>query len=1142
MSTGHKLRRLALAALATALIGPLVSCGGGGGGSAAAPGGGTGGNVDTTISGLVWNSPVDGAPIRATCADGSAGGNTVASLGTYSITVTCAPSNYPIVIAISGDGALSGPDFQFGTVDDYAYRLSERAPLKAAVESSSSTIANLTALSTVAAQPIEDRIAAYKSAPIVASRPTAADVQSAERNAAFAFGMKSTDVLRANPLTDPQLARVLAQFSEAIGAIKSLSVVSVSPEDVLKSFAQAAQLGGSGGSGSAGQLVKLEADGLYSLDLAEIERALNTAESSVKPDSLGATAAQMALTRTTLADAKIVASSLKSIGFELERVVRGISTAPAIQSFDASRANVSTLASEIRNLLASPTNSSGSTGALTARTVSESLRRAGAKVQEIETSSTLSANERVFRKRAVFSASEAIRSAVEYEIIVKSAVTPLTGDDVARFIAQTSIATELAGEMMKTAAIENVVDIVTGRPRLATVGIAERICLDVGQLLTNKSKADLGDLRAITAQSVIGSGASASIVASANNLSILLAPIRLDASIGDSAARFAVSAVGYSIANTTYSATASENIRATISYLASSLNASNGQKVTVGAAIDVAVDELPEDTQSRLYALAAHTIIGLAKLDYTSSPTIPAANSAVTSAAAMLTKALVIAKLQTIVIGEAPNIIVGGSGLVSATGGPSGNPVRFNSESLQVCSVLGNIVVGLSVGTCVIAADQAGSAEYLPASKVVQSFTVGKGSQEITFDAPPSIFPGASGTLNARGGGSGSLISYASTTTSICTVNGSSVTGISAGTCQVSANQIGNANYNAAPQTTQSIIVARAPQIITFGIAPTMVVGTTGQVSARGGGSGNAIIFSSTTTAICTVAGDRVTGVSPGNCVVAANQAGSENYNAAVQATQSILLGLRIQNIGFGPAPNLVVGGTVIATANGGGSGSPIVFDSGTPLTCTVSGNVIFGVAAGNCVLIANQAGSTSFAPAPQATQNITVGRSGQSIVFGSAPSIAVGNAAVLAAIGGPSGNAVTFASATPAICTVSGSTVSGLGVGICVITADQGGNENYLPAAQVTQTIQVAAGGSTFAGVCQIRFSTAVAYVTGAPDASTCVNSLLNIDGFGATVTVGPSNPIAGKIALPLAALSTCDAFGTPPSPGAETLTPCKR
>jgi hypothetical protein len=67
---------------------------------------------------------------------------------------------------------------------------------------------------------------------------------------------------------------------------------------------------------------------------------------------------------------------------------------------------------------------------------------------------------------------------------------------------------------------------------------------------------------------------------------------------------------------------------------------------------------------------------------------------------------------------------------VTATGGASGNPVLFTiaSASSAVCSISGAVVSFTGAGTCTIDANQAGNSTYNPATQAQQSFTVSSGS------------------------------------------------------------------------------------------------------------------------------------------------------------------------------------------------------------------------------------------------------------------------------------------------------------------------------------------------------------------------------------------------------------------------------
>jgi hypothetical protein len=84
--------------------------------------------------------------------------------------------------------------------------------------------------------------------------------------------------------------------------------------------------------------------------------------------------------------------------------------------------------------------------------------------------------------------------------------------------------------------------------------------------------------------------------------------------------------------------------------------------------------------------------------------------------------------------------------------------------------------------------------------------TVGKLSQTITFGAAPAVIVGGTGTVSATAT-SGLAVTFSSLTTGVCTISGGTVTGVTAGTCTIAANQSGNANYNAAPEVTQNITV-----------------------------------------------------------------------------------------------------------------------------------------------------------------------------------------------------------------------------------------------------------------------------------------------------------------------------------------------
>ena len=440
--------------------------------------------------------------------------------------------------------------------------------------------------------------------------------------------------------------------------------------------------------------------------------------------------------------------------------------------------------------------------------------------------------------------------------------------------------------------------------------------------------------------------------------------------------------------------------------------------------------------------------------------------------------------IQTITLTSTPpaHPVPGTTYTVTATGGPSGNPIVFSIvSSTGVCSINGATVALTGVGTCTVHADQAGNAAYGPATEATQTIVVSQGIQTIDFTSTPPAHPvpGASYTVTARGGASGNPVVFSvdpSSGAGVCTIDATTVHFTRVGTCTIDANQAGNADYRPAPQATQSTSVgnkntgAVKTQRITFNPIPPGVVGQSARLSATGGGSANPVVFTidpSSTPGACTTDATTVNFTAVGTCTIDANQAGNANYQPAPQATQSTTVearsnGLKPQRITFNPILSGVVGQSAPLSATGGGSGNPVVFSvdpsSGSGV-CTVDGTTVDFTEAGTCTIDANQTGNAGYQAAPQATQSTTVAQANQTITFGPISRGVVGQSAPLSATGGGSGNPVVFTvdpSSGPGVCTVEGTTVDFTAVGACTIDANQAGNAGYQAAPQATQSTTV--------------------------------------------------------------------------------------
>ena len=163
-----------------------------------------------------------------------------------------------------------------------------------------------------------------------------------------------------------------------------------------------------------------------------------------------------------------------------------------------------------------------------------------------------------------------------------------------------------------------------------------------------------------------------------------------------------------------------------------------------------------------------------------------------------------------------------------------------------------------------IAANQTGNGSYSAAPPAQQTFVVGKGAQTISFTstAPAAAVVGGTYNVTATGGASGNPVTFTidATATSVCSISGTTVSFIGAGSCVINANQAGNGSYNAAPQAQQTFAVGKGTQTISFtSTAPAAAVvgGATYIVTASGGPSGNPVTFAidATATSVCSISG-----------------------------------------------------------------------------------------------------------------------------------------------------------------------------------------------------------------------------------------------------------------------------------------------
>jgi hypothetical protein len=296
----------------------------------------------------------------------------------------------------------------------------------------------------------------------------------------------------------------------------------------------------------------------------------------------------------------------------------------------------------------------------------------------------------------------------------------------------------------------------------------------------------------------------------------------------------------------------------------------------------------------------------------------------------------------------------------------------------------------------------------------------------------------------------------------VCTLEGSSVSFVGAGTCTIDANQDGNADYEPAPEARQSFTIGAGSQSIRFSSNPpasATLRGPPNVVSAIAS-SGLPVSLSSATPAVCTLEGSSVSFVGAGMCTIDANQDGNADYSAAVQVQQSFPVSKASQLLEFtSSAPgSATVGGPSYAATAIASSGLPVSLSSATPAVCTLEGSSVSFVGAGTCTIDANQDGNAEYGNASEAQQSFVVTKRPQLVIFTSSPpaSATLTGSSYTPTASASSQLPVSLVSATPSVCALAGSSVNFVGAGTCAIDAYQPGNAEYAAAPRAQQTFTV--------------------------------------------------------------------------------------
>lgn len=490
---------------------------------------------------------------------------------------------------------------------------------------------------------------------------------------------------------------------------------------------------------------------------------------------------------------------------------------------------------------------------------------------------------------------------------------------------------------------------------------------------------------------------------------------------------------------------------------------------------------------------------------------------------------------------------------VSAGGGSISYAVTSAGTTGCAVNASTGLITFATSGTCQVTASAAATPDYASSSSSAVSFVISKVSQTITFG---SLTNQAFGTgpyvISGSTDATGLLLTFSSSTPSVCSVTSgtslvagattAAVSLLGTGTCNIEAAQPGDATYAAATSVPRSFTISQGTQAaLTFANPSTATFGAPFTLQTTGGTGPGSVGYAVTTAGSAGCAVNASTGAltftAAGTCDVQATKAGGGAYANVSTSVATITVARAPQTTSITSAvpTNPLPGGTYAVTSTASsGLATTLSVLAGLGTVCSISGSgataTLTFLATGTCVVMASQPGNGNYLPAAiEDTQVIEVGALNQVIMFAALLNRNFGVAPFAVTATASSSLSVTLSTSTPSVCSVSsGGVVTVLSIGECQLSAAQPGDAQYAAATTVTRSFEVLAvapfaptltSGSAGDG------SITVAYVAPSFVGGASISGFLAV----ATPTSGPSVTVpCADLTAPLACTVTGLTNGT--------------
>jgi hypothetical protein len=222
---------------------------------------------------------------------------------------------------------------------------------------------------------------------------------------------------------------------------------------------------------------------------------------------------------------------------------------------------------------------------------------------------------------------------------------------------------------------------------------------------------------------------------------------------------------------------------------------------------------------------------------------------------------------------------------------------------------------------------------------------------------------------------------------------------------------------------------------------------------------------------------------------VSINGVSNTIFIAKAQAVQTRQIVKKPQTISVRYPQKVSVINSYFSITDSDTSGQPITVTSISPTICSNKKNAILPLVPGKCLIRLSQKGNAKFLSA--SAKNITILIQGANVIsFTPAVSLPLSSGTYLFMGSSTTGLPVSYESTTPDICAVSGSTLTLIKLGTCIITGSQSGSNIYSAALPVNASIMIQGNNQiSFTLPSSLLLSTKIYSLTGISTSALAVN-----------------------------------------------------